>query len=63
MKYLVDLYKEVIMTLPYYAKEDIRTRLCLSQYSGSQLETSLCPISITWLRLRAVDISVISHEL
>jgi hypothetical protein len=49
--YLVDICKEVIMTLTYHAKEVILTRLHSSLDSGSQLETNLCPINRTCLRL------------
>ena len=57
VKYLVDICKEVIMTLTYYVKEDIRTRLRSSLDFGSQLETNLFPNNITWLRLGLWDIT------
>jgi hypothetical protein len=53
LKYLVDICKEVIMTLTYCTKEDTRTRLCSSLDSISQLETNLCPITITLIKVIA----------
>ena len=49
------------MTLLFYTKKDDRILLCLSLDSGSQLETNLCPINITWLRLGFVGYNTLPH--
>ena len=54
LKCLVAICKEEIMTLTFYAKKVIRTRLRSALDSGSQLRTIICSINITLLRLRVM---------